>query len=161
MQIINHEWNAIIKPAGLLTQCYLFMTMLDNSRQMKSIILFDNIPATRYLLASHIIKCAKTIFANERERFDMNAKSLIGSGVAVAAVLGILAALPAQAGGGSGQIKVTHAPTPYRSASAVQPAASTPEKTQTAVNQAPATEMQVAVMANSQPAARRSVYIHR
>jgi len=94
----------------------------------------------------------------------MNAISLIskiGSGVAVAAVLGMLSALPAQAGGGNGQMKITHAPTPYRS-TPVQ-SGPTDSKAKTAVTESKPTEFQVAVMAKSpsQPVARRSVFIHR
>jgi hypothetical protein len=76
----------------------------------------------------------------------MNARSLKCTMGAVL-VLGMLAALPAQAG--SGLIKVTHASTPY--SVAVQPA----------VSQTKAPEVQVAVMASSpsQPAAKRAVYI--
>jgi hypothetical protein len=87
-----------------------------------------------------------------------NLKSTIGSTLAVAVALGMLASLPAQAG--SGTIKITHADTPYRGA--VQPVASTATKVQSKASQARA-EIQVAVMPNapSQPAARRSVFIHR
>ena len=68
-------------------------------------------------------------------------------------VLGMLVALPAQAG--SGLIKITHA-------RHVQPEASTVAKAQPMVSQANS-EIQVAVMATlpSQQTSRRSVFIHR
>jgi len=91
----------------------------------------------------------------------MKTKSLkcsIGSGMAVAVMLGMLAALPAQAG--SGLIKITHSDT--ASKWAAQPARKTVAKAQPKVSQ-PQAEVQVGVMAKSpaQPAARRSVFIHR
>ena len=78
----------------------------------------------------------------------MKAKSLI-----LSLVVGVLAALPAQAG--SGLIKITRA-------THVQTAASTVAKAQRTVSQA-SSEIQVAVMAGLplQPSPRRSVYIHR
>ena len=73
--------------------------------------------------------------------------------------LGMLAALPAQAG--SGLLKVTHSNTPYRFAP--QPASNIVAQARPVVSQAKVPEVQVAVMATSpsQSAARRSVYIHR
>jgi hypothetical protein len=81
--------------------------------------------------------------------------------VAVAAVLGMLAAVPAQALGGSGQIKHTNAPTPYKSET--QTMSPTLAKAQAAAAQQTPAEFQVAVMAKSasHPAARRSVFVHR
>jgi hypothetical protein len=78
----------------------------------------------------------------------MKEKSLI-----LALVLGMLAALPAQAG--SGLIKITHA-------AHIQPAASTSAKAQPKLSEAKH-EFQIAVMAEApaQPVPRRSVYIHR
>ena len=78
----------------------------------------------------------------------MKAKSLI-----LSLVVGVLAALPAQAG--SGLIKITHA-------RHVQPETSTVAKAQPMVSQANS-EIQVAVMATlpSQQTSRRSVFIHR
>jgi hypothetical protein len=92
----------------------------------------------------------------------MKAKSLIsaiGAGTAAVVVLGMLAALPANAG--NAQIKVTHAATPYKDA--VHPVALTAAKAQPKVSQAKSTEIQVAVMAKSpsQSTAKRSCYIHR
>ena len=94
----------------------------------------------------------------EEKGLDMNARFLkctVGAGL----VLGMLAALPAQAGGGL--IKVTHASTPYKAAA--QPAPKVVAKAQPAVPQIKAPEVQVAVMAKSpsQPAGRRSVFILR
>jgi hypothetical protein len=94
----------------------------------------------------------------------MNARSLlskIGLVAAAAVVLGTLAALPAQAREGNTQIKVTHAPKPYKSA--VQPVAPTSAKAQPKVSQPTPAEIQVGVMAKSpaQPAVRRSIYIRR
>jgi hypothetical protein len=89
-------------------------------------------------------------------------KSIIGSGLAGAVVLGVLAALPAQAG--SGLIKITHSSTsPYRSTVQAAPATATTAKAQPAATQAAPAEVQVAVMATSpaKPAVRRSVFIHR
>ena len=78
----------------------------------------------------------------------MKAKSLI-----LSLAVGILAALPAQAG--SGLIKITRA-------THVQTAASTVAKAQRTASHA-SSEIQVAVMAAwaLQPAPRRGVYIHR
>ena len=78
----------------------------------------------------------------------MKAKSFI-----LSLVVGMLAALPAQAG--SALIKITRA-------THVQTAASTVAKAQRRVSQA-SSEIQVAVMAELplQPSPRRSVYIHR
>ena len=83
-----------------------------------------------------------------------NFRSNIGSVMAGALAVGMLAALPASAG--SGLIKVTHASTPYRGAS--QPVSATPAK---APSGSP--EVQVAVLAKSpaQPASRRGVFIRR
>jgi hypothetical protein len=79
--------------------------------------------------------------------------------MAAALAVGMLAALPAYAGGA--QIRNTHSDTPYRGPS--QPAASTVVKSQPKVSPAAPAEVQVAVMAKSpaQPAAKRSVFIHR
>jgi hypothetical protein len=78
----------------------------------------------------------------------MKEKSLI-----LILVLGMLAALPVQAG--SGLIRITHARN-------VQPEASSMAKAQPMVSQANS-EIQVAVMATlpSQQTSRRSVFIHR
>lgn len=80
--------------------------------------------------------------------------------MAVAMVLGLLVAVPTPASGGSGQIKVTHAPVPYKTT--VQSASAT-AKAQSTVKQAKSSEIQVGVMPQSSasPPARRSVYIHR
>jgi hypothetical protein len=85
---------------------------------------------------------------NNRERITMKEKSLI-----LTLVLGMLAALPAQAG--SGLIRITHA-------RHVQPEASSMAKPQPMLRQANS-EIQVAVMATlpSQQTPRRSVLIHR
>ena len=95
----------------------------------------------------------------------MNVNSVmsnIKSGLAAAAVLGMLAAVPAQAGGGGGQIKITHAPTPYRGKSVVRPRSSTTGESQPTPSQSTFSP-QVAVMAHSplMPAARRNAFIHR
>jgi hypothetical protein len=87
----------------------------------------------------------------------MKAKSLscsIGSGLAVAVALGILAALPAQAG--SGLIKITHSDTPYRGAT--QRAVATVAQAQPTTG-----EIQVAVMAKAPvaPTGRRGIFIRR
>jgi hypothetical protein len=88
----------------------------------------------------------------------MKAKSLrfiMGS----AAVIGLLAALPANAG--SGLIKITHSDTPYRGGFQTVPAKVTQVKP--AASQTKLGEVQIAVMAKSstQPGAKRSVFIHR
>jgi hypothetical protein len=108
-------------------------------------------------LNEYVVTCsvAKTTFAEERERLDMNAKNfktIIGTTMAAA----LLAALPASAG--SGQIKVTHANTPYQAAS--QPASSAQANAQPMASQTTPSEIQVAVMAKSPPPqakARRSI----
>jgi hypothetical protein len=92
----------------------------------------------------------------------MNAKSFIskfGLGMVAAVVLGILAALPAQAG--SGLIKITHSDTPYKGG--YQTAPSTFARTAGTVSQTTPSEIQIAIMASSpsQPGAKRSVFIHR
>ena len=66
---------------------------------------------------------------------------IIGTTMAAA----LLAALPASAG--SGLIKVTHANTPYQTAS--QPASSAQAKAQPTASQTTPSEIQVAVMAKS------------
>jgi hypothetical protein len=98
----------------------------------------------------------------EKGIVDMKAKNLVskfGSLMAVVVVLGMLAALPAQAG--SGLIKITHSDTPFRGAYQSMP--STTAKAQAIVSQTALSEVQIAVMASSpsQPGARHSVYIHR
>jgi len=94
----------------------------------------------------------------------MNAKGLtskFGSGLFAAVVLGMLAALPAQAG--SGLTKVTHAATPYRGGYQSVPSTVTEARTTVSQVKTTAGEVQIAVMANApfQPGARRSVFIHR
>jgi hypothetical protein len=82
-------------------------------------------------------------------------QSIIGSTLAI----GMLAVLPAYAGGGL--IKVTHSDTPYRSRNEVAPSCATaPQKT---VNQTNLPEVQIAVMAKSPvySGPRRSMFIHR
>jgi hypothetical protein len=91
----------------------------------------------------------------------MKTKSLkrsIGSGMAFVVVLGMLAALPAQAG--SGLIKITHSATPSKWSA--QPVRKAVAKAEPKSSQTPA-EVQVGVMVKSpaRPAARRSVFIHR
>jgi len=92
----------------------------------------------------------------------MNAKrllSIIGAGMGAAVVLGMLAALPVQAG--SGLIKITHSSTPC--GNVVQPVSATSPKAQPTARQATPAEIQAAVLAHAptQPAARRAVFIHR
>jgi hypothetical protein len=94
----------------------------------------------------------------KQKGIDMIAKGLI-SKLGLAMVLGMLAALPAQAG--SGLIKVTHSDPPYKGG--YQSAPSTVTKSQYIASPTASGEVQVAVMANapSQPGARHSVFIHR
>jgi hypothetical protein len=78
--------------------------------------------------------------------------------MAVAAVVGMLAALPAQAGGGL--IKITHSDTYHKWRT--QPVAPTVAKVQPKASHTQP-EVQVAVMAKSpsQPAAKSAVFIRR
>jgi hypothetical protein len=103
-----------------------------------------------------------TTSAGNRKIVDMNAKrvfSKIGSVRIATASLGMLAALPVQAG--SGLIKVTHSDTPYRGG--YQTAPLSVARAGSTVIQTTPNEVQVAVMANAptQPGAKRSVFIHR